>query len=176
MHQDRIRVFVKPHRNLVPGAGLRDIDVGYQFYTRDKHYGYDYRVKAIEADGIIVSYQGSSHGENVAGDVKLKWKPPLSVAGQNKHDQSHYRYLNTRFSSIRKIQDKARIAVKPNRDMAPNARTVDVQAGSQFFRREKQFGCDYAVKAIEADGIVFRYIEFKGGNDATGSVKLQWKP
>lgn len=86
--KDKVRVVVKPYRHMVPGAGNRDLRVGSQFRIAERHFSYKYRVKAIDSDGIRISYTGRNDIDRegtvgragdvrgfVAGEVKLKWKP-----------------------------------------------------------------------------------------------------
>jgi hypothetical protein len=75
-NERKVRVLIKAgfRLNLLPG--YRDLYLGSQFEQRDRHFDINYRVKGIDKDGIIISYKGHAwHDGQVAGEVKLKWKP-----------------------------------------------------------------------------------------------------
>lgn len=173
--ENKVRIVVKPYKKLVPGAGIRDINVGYKFYLREKHYSRDYEVKAIKADGIVVSYSISGENKRHAGEVKLEWKEPLPASAQSQRDKFHHSYLNSRFSVIKRNQDKAHVVVSQSEDWTLRVGFRVLRINDQFFRREKYFSCDYQVKKIEADGIVIGYTEINDRADALGKVKLKWK-
>lgn len=61
-------------------VGHHNFYVGSTFRAHDRHYSFDFKVKKIDAKGIVIAYSGRqgpetfNYGGDVSGQVRLGWR------------------------------------------------------------------------------------------------------
>jgi len=74
-HNDKVWIELNTNHKLTLSTSQQELSVGSTFEYADYNNPKLYRVKAIEADGVVVHYALGLEGN---GDIKLEWKQPAT--------------------------------------------------------------------------------------------------